>query len=67
MGTLQGILTLLRFLPDFIDLAKRVGDAIEGGVDYLRVQEAMKKIDKAFLHSKPEDRARSLNDIFRKG
>lgn len=63
---LAGILTILKYLPDFIELAQRIGGMVEEGVDYLQIKNAMKRIDKAFLIKDPKERARTINDEFRK-
>lgn len=66
MATLSGLLTLLKFLPDFVALAKTVGSAAADGVDALRISAALKSIDKDFLIKDPKARAKGINDDFRK-
>lgn len=66
MAELQAIITIFKYLPDFIDLAKRIGTMVSDGVDYVRIQQAMKAIDKDFTVKDPRERAKRLNDEFRK-
>jgi len=63
---LSSIITLLKFLPEFLELAKKIGNAVDRGFDYIQIKNAMNDIDKAFKQKGPQERARSLNDVFRK-
>ena len=66
MAVLKGIFTALKFLPDLIDLLKSLTSAVDRGVDIVLIKRAMKNIDKAFSVEDPVERARRINDEFRK-
>ena len=64
--TFAGILSLLKLLPTMIELARHIEDLITQGIDLIQIKEAMKSIDKAFVEKNAVERARRLNDVFRK-
>ena len=60
------IITLLKFLPEFVALAKTILSLVKKGKTEIQVRQALKEVDKAFKEVRHETRARMLNDIFRK-
>lgn len=64
--TLAGFMALLKFFPELLDVATQIETLIAQGIDLLEIKAAIKSIDKDFLIKKAADRARSLNDVFRK-
>lgn len=65
MIILKDILTLLKYLPEFLAMAKSIGQATMDGIGELQIRQSLKRIDKAFLLKKPQARAGGLNDEFR--
>ncbi len=63
---MQTVLTLLKFLPEFLNLAKTILSMLEEGYTDYQVRKSLRGIDKAFKIDNKKDRARALNDIFRK-
>lgn len=63
---MASVLALLKLLPMMLDLAKQISALIDAGYTELQVRDALKKIDKAFVDDIAKERARRLNDVFRK-
>ena len=66
MSTLSGIFAILKFLPEVLSFVKLLGGLIEKGADKIEVMHAMERIGDAFKEPNPVNRARRINDIFRK-
>ena len=65
MGVLNGIFTLLKFLPEMVTFLKLLANLTEKGVEKVEIMRAVKKIDEALKDRDPVERSRRLNDIFR--
>lgn len=64
---IQSILAILKFLPEFIKLGEIISKAIQDGVTYLEIKKSLNNIDLAFKKEDPKERAKDLNEEFRKG
>lgn len=64
--TFASFLSLLKFLPTLLDIAAQIENLVAQGVDILQIRAAMKSIDKAFVQKDAAQRAKDLNDVFRK-
>lgn len=64
---IQSILAILKFLPEFLKLGEIISKAIQDGISILEIKKSLKNIDLAFKKEDPIERAKGLNDEFRKG
>lgn len=64
--TWAAFLSLLKFFPTLLDLATQLEGLIAQGVDIIQIRNALKTIDKAFVDKVAAERAKGLNDVFRK-
>lgn len=64
---LAAILAVLKFLPEFSALAKSLSTAISDGIDELFLRKSMADIASAFRDTNAREKARKLNETFKKG
>lgn len=66
MGFWQGLLLLIKYLPELIELAKRLENLTNAGVERIQISLISRRICAAFDTKDPVERARLLNEVFRK-
>lgn len=64
--TFASFISLLKFLPMLLDFATQIEDLIAKGVQIEQIKAAMKSIDVAFAQKNTVERAKEINDTFRK-
>ena len=57
--------TVLTFLPELINLVKKLNAGIDAGIEHAVLKSRLKAIDKAFSHPDKRRAARELNDAFK--